>query len=473
MAEAIRNVAIIGGGFSGAMLAARLAERGLHASLIDRTGRFGPGVAYSTALDEHVLNVRSNRMSAVEGRPGDFVAWLETTHPGYADPEGFAPRRLYGLYVQGRLAQVEAAHPDRIERLTGEAVAVEDATVRLADGRRVEADAVILATGNPAPGMLASEGETRRVIGDPWAEGALDRIGPMDDVLILGSGLTMVDMVLGLEARGWRGKATALSRRGLRPRAHGEHHDAALPPTPGLMAGPLSARLAEGRRLARADGWRRVMEGLRPVTGRLWETADIGTRARFLRHLRPWWDVHRHRIAPEVAGALEALTAAGRLEIVAGRVTTVAETGGGVSLDWTPRGGGPRSPLTAAWLIDCTGPGHDPAADPLVGPLIADGRARLDPLGLGLELDAEGRVLGAGGEADARLFVLGPPARAAFWESVAVPDIRKRIERLVDRFAAGGTQGRVSDHRQQSDQAQGQTDQGQQRQGDDGGDARA
>ncbi|KQY88113.1 MULTISPECIES: FAD/NAD(P)-binding protein [unclassified Brevundimonas] len=436
-AGTIQRVAIVGGGFSGAMLAARLAERSVASVLIDRTGVFGPGVAYSTGFDGHVLNVRSNRMSAVEGRPDDFVRWLEAHHPDHADPEGFTPRRLYGLYVEDRLARAEAAQPGLITRVVGEAVAVAGTAVRLSDGRRIEADAVVLATGNPAPGTadtLRADGPDQ-VIGDPWRPDALDIIGPEDDVIILGTGLTMVDIMLWLQARGWRGRATALSRRGLTPRAHGGRHDPPVSPGDALTSGPLSRRVAEARRLSAGDDWRGVMEGLRPITAAVWVAADPATRARFLRHLRPWWDVHRHRIADSVAGTMERLEADGRLVILAGRVRRAEQTGEGITLAWTPRRGGSPAPLTGRWLIDCTGPGHDPATAPLTGPLIGSGRARLDPLGLGLDLDAEGRVLDATGAPDRSLFVLGPPARAAFWETVAVPDIRKRIEGLVGTLA--------------------------------------
>lgn len=428
MSIRIQRVAIVGGGYSGAMLAARLAERGVASALIDRTGHFGLGVAYSTPFDGHLLNVRASRMSAVEGRPDDFVLWLKAHCPDQADPEGFAPRRLYGLYVQDRLAAVDRVHPGLIERLTGETVAIEGSTVQLADGRRVEADAVVLATGNPAPTTAAPESEAGRIIADPWAAGALERIGATDDVIFVGTGLTMVDMVLWLEARGWRGRATALSRRGLKPRAHGVRHDTPVAPTPGLRAGPASARLAEGRRLAREGGWRGMMEGLRPLTAALWVAADTAERARFVRHLRPWWDVHRHRLADSIAGALDTLEARDRLTIVGGRVRRIEQTVDAVTLHWTPRRGPDQPPLAGRWLIDCTGPGHDPAKDPLTGPLIASGRARLDALGLGLDLDGSGRALAADGTPDGRLFVLGPPARAAFWETIAVPDIRKRIE---------------------------------------------
>ena len=432
-----KRVAIIGGGFSGAMLAARLAEVGIASTLIDRTGHFGLGVAYSTPFDGHLLNVRSNRMSAIDGRPDDFVAWLERHHPDRADPESFAPRQWYGRYVQDRLAGVEAAHPGRINRVTGVAAAVEGATVRLADGRMVDADAVVLATGNPAPRTAEPRHSgldtmTDRVIGDPWASGALDRIGAADDVVIVGTGLTMVDMVLWLQAKGWRGRAVALSRRGLMPRSHLAHHDTPAAPTADLLGGPASLRLAEARRLGGAASWRGVMEGLRPITAELWQAADASTRSRFVRHLRPWWDVHRHRIADSIATAITDLVQAGGLTVVAGRVRRIEQDSEGVTVDWRPRRGPEQPVLTGRWLLDCTGPGHDPARDPLTGPLISSGRARLDPLRLGLDLDAQGRVLGADGTPDPRLFVLGPPARAAFWETIAVPDIRRRNEEVVE-----------------------------------------
>ena len=136
-----------------------------------------------------------------------------------------------------------------------------------------------------------------------------------------------------------------------------------------------------------------------------------------------------------MAAALAALEAEGRLRIVAGRVRRIEATAEGVAVDWTPRLGGEQPPLRGGWLIDCSGPAHDTAADPLFGPLIAAGRARLDPLKLGLDLDEDGRVRGADGRPDPRLFVLGPPARAAFWETIAVPDIRQRVEMLADRLS--------------------------------------
>ena len=414
------------------MLAVRLAERGRASILIDRTGQFGPGLAYSTPFEGHLLNVRANRMSAVEGRPDDFTDWLRDSAGWRADPEGFAPRRFYGEYLQHRLNAVRLAHPDMIQLVTGEVAAVEADGVRLADASRIQGDAVVLATGNPAPRTAA--GRSPRVIHDPWGPAALDKIAAEDEVIIVGSGLTMVDMALWLDANGRMGRIRVLSRRGLKPRAHGERHDPPLPPTPALLTGPTSRRLREARRMASEGRWRGVMEGLRPLTAGLWREADAKTRGRWLRHLRAWWDVHRHRVPPEAAEVIDRLEASGRLSVAAGRVGRIEADADGVKIDWRPRDGSQRPPITGHWLIDCTGPAHDPAKHPLTAPLIAGGRARLEPLGLGLDVADDGCVVGADGSPDARLFVLGPPACAAFWETTAVPDIRARIEALAERL---------------------------------------
>ncbi len=439
------RIVIIGGGFSGTMLAARLAERGVASVVVDPAPAPGLGVAYGTPFEGHLLNVRSNRMSAVQDRPNDFVHWLGVHDPDRADPEGFAPRRLYGAYVQDRFRRVRQDHPGRIAVATATATRIDGQKVELDTGEVLRGRAVVLATGNPSPRVAEGSDDAvirQRLIRDPWAAGALDRVGVRDGIVIIGTGLTMVDMLVWLVARGWSGEALALSRRGLKPRAHASMSDAPDMPAASLRSGPVSQRLHAARQQSRQHGWRPVMEGLRPVTAELWQQAEPGERRRFLRHLRPWWDVHRHRIAPEIATQIETLEQSGRLTFVRGRVQSIerldpratagAPAGNKLVLTYDPwRRIVPRSRI-ADWVFDCSGPGHDPATDPLTGPLIATGAARLDPLRLGLDLDHQGRVRRADGQASGDLLVLGPPARAAFWETIAVPDIRKRIEAMVD-----------------------------------------
>lgn len=429
-----RTIAIVGGGFSGAMLAARLAEAGATVSLIERRPEVGLGVAYSTICDAHLLNVRSGRMSARADRPRDFVDWLEANRPELADPEGFAPRRVYGDYVRTRFAEARAAWPHAISVIESEAVAVDDHGVTLADGRHVAGDAVVLATGNPPPRMAGSAGPD--VIADPWAPGALAVIRPSDAVVVIGTGLTMIDVMLSLSEAGWLGRATAISRRGLTPRPH----DAVQPPVSSErpVDGALSARLGAARRRAEDGGWAAMMDRLRSLNADLWRGLSTADRARFLRHLRPWWDVHRHRVAPGPWATVSGLIADGRLTIRAGRVRAIDSDEGRVTVVWTPRGQTAPQSLRADRVIDCTGPGHAPerSPDPLIRGLISSGRGRSDALGLGLDVDAEGRLIDRDGLPSARLSVLGPPALAAFWETVAVPDIRERVDQLTRRLTA-------------------------------------
>lgn len=428
------RVIIIGAGFSGTMLAARLAEKGQASVVIERSGIFGLGVAYSARLDDHRLNVRTERMGAVAGQIKDFQTWLEDHHPDRASPLGFAPRRLYGLYLQDRLQAVEAAHPGLIQRVTGEAVALEGTTVSLADGTQISGRAVVLATGNPAPKTARGQASPR-ILPNPWAKGALEQIGREDEVIILGTGLTMVDVILQLEAQAWKGRAYGVSRRGQMPRAHGRDHDAPVFLPDAAFAGPLSQRLKAARTAAETEGWRSVMEAYRPITIELWRAATTAERSRFVRHLRPWWDVHRHRIDPEVAARLDAMIASSNLIQQPGHVRAIRGTDVGVEMDIKPRLGQPLT-LKAAWLIDCTGPGHDALSQPLTAALIQSGKARLDGLRLGLDLDEAGHVLDAEGRANPNLYVLGPPARAALWETIAVPDIRNRIEIISSALLA-------------------------------------
>jgi uncharacterized NAD(P)/FAD-binding protein YdhS len=427
-------VVIIGGGFSGAMLAARLAEKGQASILIERSGVFGLGVAYSAQLDDHRLNVRTERMGAVAGQIKDFQTWMANHHPDRAAPSGFAPRRLYGVYVQDRLAAVETAHPGLIHKVSGEAVKLDGTTAILSDGRAFTGRAVVLATGNPAPKTISNP-SSPRILANPWAKGALEQIGARDDVIILGTGLTMVDVILQLDRQNWQGRAYGVSRRGQLPRAHGREHEASVFLPDEAFEGPLSSRLKAVRKAAKTAGWRSVMEAYRPITIELWRAASEAERSRFVRHLRPWWDVHRHRIDPEVADRLQALLDEGRLIQQPGHVRAMRGDDTSVEMDVKPRKGDPLT-LQARWLIDCTGPGHDALSQPLTRGLIEAGKARLDGLRLGLDLDEVGHVLDAEGRANPALFVLGPPARAALWETIAVPDIRNRIEIITDQLMA-------------------------------------
>lgn len=416
------RVAIVGAGYSGTAAAVEIARAapGAEIFLVEKSGRFAAGAAYGTDSPGHLLNVRARNMSALAGEPDHFAAWAAGRGHG---PDDYVPRREYRLYLAGLLDSVPG-----VTRLTGEAAAVEDGALVLASGERIGCDSAVLAGGNFPSRLPAAFGSL--AIDDPWsAEGraAIDRAAAGEgEILLVGTGLTMVDMALSLVDAGFAGRITAVSRRGLVPRPH------VAPPPPPLEREPPARLGALVREVRSLDPWRASVDGLRPYSAALWQGLSETEQKRFLRHLRPWWDVHRHRIAPQVGTRIEALRSSGRLEVAAGRIVRVEEGEAVIAR----RGGGELRRSFAA-AINCTGPQGDirRVEDPLIRQLLASGRARPDRLGLGIDVDSESRVAGSG--PSPALYAIGPLSKGAFWEIVAVPDIRGQAEAVARVIAAG------------------------------------
>jgi uncharacterized NAD(P)/FAD-binding protein YdhS len=428
----IRHVAIIGGGFSGALQAINLLKhQGPRATLIERRDVAARGVAYSAAHPDHLLNVRAGNMSALPQDPGHFERWLERTHPRLAG--GFAPRLVYGDYLAELLDEARRAAPERLALIQSEAIDLsrhgEGWRIALADGSAIEADAVILAPGNLPP-HVPPEIDAQALGPDgfapePWSADVAQDLSDDERVLVIGTGLTMVDIALLLDARGFGGRITALSRRGLTPRAHAPVEPSALDERPAPQAVAL---LRHVRARADAVGWRAAVDELRPYTEGLWAAADLDERRRFLRHLRAWWDVHRHRIAPEVAAKVRRMQDEGRLEIVPGKLVEVMQAGVGARVRYRPRGEEGVVTLPVRRIINASGPQGDllRTGEPLLRRALERGLIRPDSLRIGIDVTQQSEVIGADGDPFPTLFALGPMTRGTFWEIVAVPDIRRQ-----------------------------------------------
>ena len=427
------------------MLALQLAARGLRPVLVERAAA-GRGIAYGTADPAHLLNVPAGKMSAWPDRPDDFAEWAGL------ERDEFAERRTYGDYLAARLAGGDVAVTDgtaSMARRDGDGW-----LMTLDDGREVAARTLVLATGNGRPAPFAIPGlPDERIVQDPWGAQAEARLAEAaaDDrpVLLVGTGLTMVDMVLSLDRLGHRGPVTAVSRRGLAPRAHAA--GIAPAPVPQLAEIPteLSAAMRWLRVRAASHGWRAAIDSLRPVSQALWARWPNSVKARFVRHARPWWDVHRHRIAPEAARLVAQEVADGRLTIMAGRIGEFD----GEAVRVARRGGPSTSPgpagetkVAAALAVNCTGPSErlEASRNPLLRQMLAEGLIAPGPLGLGIACGADGAVLrnaaapGAAAAQDERvggLWALGPLAKGEYWEITAVPDIRVQAERVAQRIA--------------------------------------
>jgi uncharacterized NAD(P)/FAD-binding protein YdhS len=429
------GVVIVGGGASGTLTAvalARLPELG-PVTLVDTTGAFARGVAYSTQEPQHLLNVPAARMSALPDEPAHFLGWL-AARGEQADPEAFLQRRLYGAYLGELLGAAGSRVTGVVDRVLALAADGPGLRVELAGGAPLLARGAVLALGNFPPEL--PRGWTalpaRLAWRTPWA--ARDDWPPPDaEVLLLGAALTAVDVVLSLLARGHTGRIHLLSRRGILPMTHPPRMLAPLP------LGQPPSRLRDLVRLFRAASAggdaRAVLDTLRSELGALWRGLTHAEQRRFLRHLRPWFDSVRHRLPPEVGARIAALEAEGQLVRHAGRVVSVAERDGRVVVRYRPRGARSLAELAVDVAIPTTGPVMDvhDLDDALVRSLLASGNARPGPHGLGFATADDGAVLGP---LEDRLWTLGGLRRGDLWESTAIPEIRAQARALGETMAS-------------------------------------
>lgn len=443
-----RHVVIIGGGASGTLLAIhllRLKDAGLKITLIERQHEAGRGLAYGAAHPYHLLNIRSINMSAYSDAPSHFVEWLARQHSsGHgAEPNRFVPRLTFGTYLAEELlkTQQETQGRSSLDIVYDEAVDVSlaygQATVTLGSGNIISASVAVVATGN----------EFGPQVQDPWARSpwtplAADEARDLSPVLLHGTGLTMIDYVQALLASGFAGPIVAISRRGLLPRRHGpaDYRPSLDPPSGDLRALRKWVRAQVANFDAKGQDWHGVIDGLRPHSHRLWQSLPHRDQKRFLRHLKPYWDVHRHRMAPEVATKIERLIADGRLLIIAGKIASIEQIPhprSGVLVGVRRRGRTGISSINATKVVDCRGVVSDVAQskNPIIEALLKRGIARPHPLELGFDVTPDCRLVAPGGRATSNVFALGPLTRGAFWESIAVPDIRVQCEWLAPIIA--------------------------------------
>jgi uncharacterized NAD(P)/FAD-binding protein YdhS len=448
------RIAIIGAGFSGTVLACNLLRRPwsrpVRITLIDRDPP-GHGLAYAEREHPFVLNVPAGRMSATSTEPLDFVRFAQARDPKVG-VDDFLPRALYGEYLEWKLrcAELAALPPVVLERLQA---SVQDLRrpdsnsafrLALANGSRLEADEVVLALGNPSPTVLPGTEQlesTGRYVNNPWETPDLFR--RQESVLVVGTGLTMVDVVTGgLRRPGGWARAHAISRHGLAPIAQAAARDFHPVRTEPVDLGPYSVTARtlfhQVRKLAiaadqRGGDWRDVITHVRTQAPKLWPLLPVPERQRFLRHVRAYWDVHRHRLPPQNAADISYLSDSGRLRLHAGRILRYELLDEGVRVTWRPRGGQITQTLNVDRVVNCTGPDYrcTSSADPLVRGLVERAIVQADPLNVGIRTDAVGGVLNARESAISGLYYLGPLLRARHWETTAVPELREHAERLA------------------------------------------
>jgi len=449
--EPTTTIAIIGGGVSGTLTALHLVRQGTPARviLIDQRPDFGLGLAYSTPSLLHLLNVPAGKISALPDQPDHFLDWLRENHEPTSTEKTFAPRAVFGRYVQSLLAST-----GRLEQEVATVVDVRlhgsGALLALDNGREIRADLVVLATGNfdpaPLPGITKAASDLGLYRHNAWAPDTYEGLDPDAWVALIGTGLTGVDVVLRLRELGHRGRIIAVSRHGMFPKRHDDYiplSSSAIPlDTPATCVAYLRALRAA---IGGGAEWRAAFDSLRETTNELWLRLPIEEKKRFRRHLQRRWDVLRHRMAPPIADVIESELQNGTLEIREGHLESVDATPAGARIALRTQVG--CESFYADRVINCTGPSMNYRRVPstLLGNMFKRGLVTSGPLGTGFHCSRNAAVIDSDGHASEIIFNLGPGRLGDLLESIAVPEIRQQAVELAltlaDRILRDGLRG--------------------------------
>lgn len=464
-----KNVVLIGGGFSGTVLAAQLMRRAPHLSVavIDKNPVPARGLAYGTDYECHLLNVPVEDMSAFLDEPDHFFQWARRNYALPVHRKDFLPRSFYGRYLSALIEDAMAATSADFDWIRDEAISLQpERDGFLLHGRTgpaVIAQHVVLAMGNFPPGNLGIPGLTEHAQcyeRQAWSKTALGGLSSSDDVLLIGSGLTAVDMAIALHSRKFQGTIHVLSRHGLIPQSHKPSlpwpgfWNHCSPQTVRGLLGLIKDQVATAS--ASSSDWRAVMDSLRPLVQQIWLSLPLRERRRFLRHARAYWEVHRHRVAPEIGEKFSQMIASGQVQVHAGRITEFSETappgnrclekdgfGSGkrrtsASVTFRARHTGKVRELRVARVINCSGPETNCSKidSPILKNLFELGLVRQDSLSLGLDTDQSGALVDVNGIASRSLFTVGSLRKGLLWESTAVPELRVQAASLADHLSA-------------------------------------
>jgi uncharacterized NAD(P)/FAD-binding protein YdhS len=452
-----RTIVIVGAGFSGTLVAANLLRSQHWATtqivLVERSTSVARGKAYAHRDYPYLLNVPAGRMSADPSSPLDFLSFAQHRIPD-ATAEDFLPRALYGEYLEATLLDAEVSAPPHVqfERLCGDVCAIEKIgdgsgyRVRLSEGHTLDADDVVLALGNPPPATLPGTEQLQQYVSDPWAQPL--RFSPGETVLLVGSGLTMVDVATAAAASSNEQVVIhSISRHGLIPPSQTQFSHSACRGDSATMlrAASFSALtlLRSVRELAdetvrRGGDWREAVTFIRNIAPSLWQRLPAREKRRMLRHVRPYWDVHRHRLPSETLAKLKHLRHRKKLHVHAGRLLRFEAEGSQIRVTWRARGAHELQTLLVDRVVNCTGPDYNVrrSPDPLMRSLLAQGLAASDPHNLGIRTSSYGALVDAQGCAATNLFYVGPMLRADHWEATAAQELRGHAERLAGYLSA-------------------------------------
>ena len=470
----MNTVAVIGGGYAGAAFAIHLSRNSpvpLRIVVVEPAASLGGGLAHAARHPDHRLNGPDAVHFLYPGQPDHFGDWMRQTGALERDPEAvtesgaiFARRADFGAYMAAQMAQHQSDNLSGSEivhlRDTAVGLARDDdgLALRLSQGDTMAVGLCILATGQEKPGVpsvIESLAEHPNYFGDPWDIEALARIETHDPVLILGTGLTTADVIVTLVRQGHQGPIRAIARRGLRPHSQNIHRQMQsmwdkldrFPPAFIERHGPTTSAVSVLRALRRdiargaSNGvsWYECFDDLRDAVITLWPSLPGPEKARFMRHLKPWYDTHRFRIPPQTEAIVEPAVESGQVRFEAARLTQVERDGDGFIAKTVQRGGRHSAESRVGAIVNCTGPDGRLAGtrNPFISDLLHEGWIRPGPLGLGIDVDNHCRAMTRNGQPSAYLYALGPPTSSSQGETLSVPFITRQIDQMLPGVIAG------------------------------------
>lgn len=444
----VKRIVIVGGGLSGTLLALQLAcDRNAEIVMLEKDPQMlGRGVAYNADFTHQPLNVPASGMSLYPDTPGHFLDWLRQNAFRYnhllpsVAPKTFVPRKIFGDYLVEHLQKAHHAHAESFQIRIDEVMSIRRSgrklQAELESGIKLDADHVVLALGNFPPGDLFP-GNTEVItaqgyFANPWTDRVYSHLSGDEDVLLVGTGLTAVDVVLGLRVRHFKGTISMLSRRGQLPLSHDLSQPAIEIDDPGYLPPRDTLRwLTNQIRKRRSTPWTAVMDGIRPHTQTIWKRWSWDERRYFMRRLRQIWEVARHRIPVQSSAVLSEMVSAGQLRIGKARITSARLHADGIEVFWTDDSGVHSGVFQK--VINCTGPesNYRKLKLPVLVDLVEQGLLVNDPIGLGILCTENGNILDKQHAPVPGLWCMGPMRKAVLWETTAIRELRLQAKELA------------------------------------------
>jgi uncharacterized NAD(P)/FAD-binding protein YdhS len=452
----MNTLVIIGAGFSGTVAAIeflRTAPDGSKLIIVNRSGQMAKGLAYGTNSPTHLLNVPAGNMTAIVKDPDSYLKYCQLIDKDIT-ASSFTPRKLYGEYLEFLLNGAEASAKGRVhfKQVTANVRRISahesGAKIELDVEEEIFADQIILALGHfppLTPRALLNMQDSPLYIPDPWSKNFTKLHDSDAPILLVGGGLTALDVISSLKKANHSGEIHMLSRRGLLPLPHRSSRGIAV------SHDSLREKLLKQAqttlnhfRLIRKyihicsdSNWRDIIAAIRPITSQLWVRLPEKEQRRFLRHVQPYWDVHRHRVAPTTYETFEKALKENKIVTIAGRITSVEESTDGAKLTISLRGMQEQKTINVKYIINCTGPNSNPMLinEELIKSLVHEDLISIDKHGLGINVTDDLSVIDSTGKASSWLSYVGPMLKATFWEATAVPELRVHASMAAEKVS--------------------------------------